>query len=140
MKHTVTPGMADDDEPSFTGTPLGVPTRGTLTNATGLPAVAGPTRIGVQIVHDGVPLPGNPRESGQWTRGGLVLWIPGDTLAISRWTNCSLVSMARIVTADARGFQVALHPHAAGIVKIALLGEADNYFSYDPPRPGPVPT
>lgn len=136
MKHTVTPGMADDDEPSFTGTPLGVPTRGTLTNATGLPATDGPTKIYATIVHDGERLPGNPRESGQWTRGGLVLWIPGDTLAISRWTNCSLVSMLRLPG----GFQVALHPHAGGLVKIALLGEADNYFSYDPPRPGPVPT
>ena len=99
-----------------------------------------PLQIGVQIVHDSVPLPGNPRERGQWTRGGLVLWVPGDTLAVSRWANCSLVSMTRIVAPFGNGFQVALHPHAAGAVKIAFGSEPDHYFSYDPPRPGPVPT
>lgn len=94
-----------------------------------IPKPPATTPIGVQIVHDGVPLPGDPRERGQWTRGGLVLWIPGDTLAVARWTNCSLVSMARL----AGGFQVALHPHAGGAVKIAFGAEPDHYFVYDPP-------
>ena len=101
-------------------------------------ALAGSTPIYANIWADGGFVPGDPRERGQWTRGKLVCFIPVPDL---RFRDVASVTNARVSWAFAgSGVHMTLEPLAAGIVKFQFAGEGDNYFIYDPPRPGPVPT
>lgn len=97
------------------------------------------TPIYASIFADGKFIAGNPREAGQWTKGVLVCYVPVPDL---RFRDVLPVENGRV---DSWGFagsgvHLVIVPFAAGIVKFQFAGEGDNYFIYDPPRPGSPPT